>query len=41
VVLKVGGIAPLWVILRRKGAKKPKGAIGVKNNTNRAKMLNQ
>jgi len=28
VVLKVGGIAPLGTILRGKGAKKTKGAIG-------------
>ena len=39
VVLKVGGITPLGVILRGKGAIKPKGEIGG-NNTKREKTLN-
>jgi len=40
VFLKVGGIAPLGAILNGKGAKKPKGATGGRNNINGAKMLN-
>jgi len=40
VVLKVGGIAPLGVILLGKGAQKTKGAIGEQNNTKGAKTLN-
>ena len=40
VFLKVGGIAPLGAILNGKGANKTKGAIGGRNNTKGAKMLN-
>jgi len=40
VVLKVGGIVPLGVILRGKGAQIPKGVIRGQNNTNGVKMLN-
>jgi len=40
VFLKVGGIAPLGAILNGKVAKKTKGAIGGRNNTKGAKMLN-
>jgi len=40
VVLKMGEIAPLVAILRGKGAKNTKGAIGRKNNRKGAKMLN-
>jgi len=40
VFLKVGEITPLGAILMSKGAKKTKGAIGGRNNTKRAKMLN-
>jgi len=36
----VGEIAPLGAILLGKGAKKTKGAIGARNNTKGAKMLN-
>jgi len=40
VVLKLSGITPLGAIVMGKGAKKTKGAIGGRNNTKRAKMLN-
>jgi len=36
----MGEIAPLVAILRGKGAKNTKGAIGRKNNRKGAKMLN-
>jgi len=40
VFLKVGVIAPLGAILNGKGTKKSKGAIGGRNNTKGAKILN-
>jgi len=40
VFLKVGGIAPLGVVLKGKGAKKIKWAIGGQNNTKGAKKPN-
>jgi len=36
----VGGIAPKGAILMDKGAKKSKGGVGGRKNTNGAKMLN-
>jgi len=40
-VSQSGRNCPLGAILRGKGAKKPKGAIGRQNNIKREKMLNQ